>query len=126
MRRFYTLFDAAGHIHLDPTKASTLEVSWWDVHRQRQHDAGVTYDAAVNTLNALYSYVYDAPAELTHKAAALRVDAMDLSDSWVEAGCHLEDPVLAEQRRTLVASYTALRDAMERRFAARRSPAEAE
>ena len=45
-------------------------------------------------------------------AAAARVEAMDLSDAWVEAGCRADDPLLAQERAALVASYTALRDAV--------------
>ena len=45
-------------------------------------------------------------------AAASRVEAMDLSDAWVQAGCDLDDPLLAAERRALVASYTALRAAV--------------
>jgi hypothetical protein len=37
---------------------------------------------------------------------------MDLSDRWVRAGCHRDDPLLAEERRALVASYSALRLAL--------------
>jgi len=39
---------------------------------------------------------------------------MDLSDAWVEAGCDLDDPLLARERRALVASYTALLAAVAR------------
>jgi hypothetical protein len=38
----------------------------------------------------------------------------DLSDRWVRAGCGLDDPLLTEERRALVASYAALRSAVER------------
>jgi hypothetical protein len=34
---------------------------------------------------------------------------MQFSDEWVEAGCDLADPLLARERRELVASYSALR-----------------
>jgi hypothetical protein len=37
---------------------------------------------------------------------------MDLSDAWVAAGCELTDPLLAQERAALVASYTSLRDAV--------------
>jgi hypothetical protein len=39
---------------------------------------------------------------------------MACSDAWVAAGCHLDDPRLAEERLALVASYVALRDASDR------------
>jgi hypothetical protein len=69
----------------------------------------------VESLNAVYAYVYDAPPSLTEKAARLRVEAMDLSDDWVQAGCDRADPRLAVEGRALVASYSALRDATARR-----------
>jgi hypothetical protein len=40
--------------------------------------------------------------------------AMDASDRWVAAGCDRADPLLAQERRQLVASYSALRDAVDR------------
>jgi hypothetical protein len=39
---------------------------------------------------------------------------MAISDAWVKAGCRLDDPLLAEERLALVASFTALRDASDR------------
>lgn len=115
MQRFYRLVRDSGRHELEPIQAARHEVAWWDVHRRHQYDASVSYDELVTTLNALYAYVYDAPPELTRRAAALRVDAMDLSDAWVEGGCRLDDPRLAKERRTLVASYAALREAADRR-----------
>jgi hypothetical protein len=114
MQWFYTLVSASGSLELDPLRASHLEVAWWRVHREHQHDEAITGEELTETLNALYSYVYAAPAELTRRASALRVKAMDLSDRWVEAGCDRAAPLLAEERRTLVASYAALRDATAR------------
>ena len=60
----------------------------------------------------LYSYVYGAEAAALRPAAAARVEAMDLSDAWVEAGCRADDPRLAAERQALIESYTALRDAV--------------
>jgi hypothetical protein len=114
MQRFYTLVATSGSLALDPVRASQLEVAWWRVHRERQHDSAITSDELTDALNALYSYVYDTPPELTRPASALRVKAMDLSDRWVKAGCDRADPLLAEERRTLVASYSTLRDATAR------------
>jgi hypothetical protein len=114
MQRFYTLVADSGSLALDPVRASHLEVAWWGVHRERQHNDAIAGDQLTDALNALYSYAYDAPAELTRPASALRVKAMDLSDQWVEAGCDRADPLLAEERRTLVASYATLLDATAR------------
>jgi hypothetical protein len=114
MQRFYTLVADSGLLPLDPVRAAHLEVAWWRVHREHQHNEAITSDELTDTLNALYSYVYDAAGELTRPASALRVKAMALSDRWVEAGCDRADPLLAEERRTLVASYATLLDATAR------------
>ena len=42
------------------------------------------------------------------QAAALRAEAMDVSDRWVEAGSDPANPLLAEERALLVRSYAAL------------------
>jgi hypothetical protein len=42
------------------------------------------------------------------QAAALRAEAMDVSDRWVDAGCDPADPLLAEERTLLVRSYASL------------------
>lgn len=85
------------------------------MHREHQHDTGVTEEQLVDALTALYAYVYDLPPAAVQPAAALRVQAMDASDRWVTAGCTLADPLLAQERRLLVASFSALRDAVDRR-----------
>jgi hypothetical protein len=56
----------------------------------------------------LYSFVYDADPAAVRAAAVLRAEAMDLSDRWVEEGCHMDSVVLADERATLVRSYAAL------------------
>ena len=114
MRRFYALVFADGHPHLDPVRAAKLEVEWWRVHRMRQHADEVTEDELTSALVDLYAYVYQVPDATVRQAARLRVEAMDCSDRWVGAGCDLADPLLAQERRLLVASYTALRDAIDR------------
>jgi hypothetical protein len=129
MGRFYTVVRDSGWGNLDPTRAAALEVEWWRLHRAHQRE-GADADALLESLDALYSYVYDVPpstpAETSpmRDAARLRVEAMDLSDAWVAAGCDLADPLLAQERRALVASYTALRDAVERRQSSTAAPRE--
>jgi hypothetical protein len=114
MRRFYELVVVNDGLTLDPAKAARLEVEWWRIHREHQHDDEVTIDQLEAALVDLYSYVYSTEPDTVRPAALKRVEAMHLSDRWVGAGCHRDDPLLAAQRRALVASYTALRDAMER------------
>jgi len=53
------------------------------------------------------------------------VQAMDLSDAWVAAGCQLTDPRLAQERLVLVASFTALRDVSDRQALQRQLPTSA-
>ena len=100
----------AGRLRVDPRLAAELEVAWWHAHRAQQHDDQVTYDDLVTAMVRFYCYVYQADPADVRRAAERRVQAMALSDAWVAAGCHLDDPTLAEERLTLVASYTALRD----------------
>jgi hypothetical protein len=58
------------------------------------------------------SYSVD-PAEV-QLAAALRAEAMDVSDRWVECGSRPGDPDLARERALLVRSYAALLAAVHR------------
>ena len=114
MRRFYALVFADGHPHLHPVRAAALEVQWWRVHRLHQHAGDVTESMLTAALVDLYAYVHQVPDGTVRDAARLRVEAMDCSDRWVAAGCDRDDPLLAQERRLLVASYTALRDAIDR------------
>jgi hypothetical protein len=112
MRRFYALVASDHDLDIDPVRASELEVEWWRLHREHQHDPDMEERALVQALVDLYAYVYSTEREPMRPAAASRVEAMDLSDAWVQAGCDLDDPLLAAERRALVASYTALRAAV--------------
>jgi hypothetical protein len=113
MRKFYSLVvRATGDLDIDPVRAAELEVEWWRLHREHQHDEGTEERALVQALVDLYGYVYGADPDAMRPAARARVEAMDLSDRWVEAGCDLGDPLLAQERERLVASYTALRAAV--------------
>jgi len=114
MRRFYTLVSRDLELSLDPVRASELEVEWWRLHREHQHDPDVLEEALVQSLVDLYAYVYDVPPESVREAARFRVEAMDHSDAWVANGCDLADPLLTQERRALVASHTALRHAVGR------------
>lgn len=112
MRRFYAMVADHLGLDLDPARASELEVEWWRLHREHQHDPEVSAEALVQSLVDLYSYVYSVPQEAVREAAARRVEAMEHSDAWVERGCSLDDPLLAQERRALVASHSALRRAV--------------
>ena len=112
MRRFYLLVARDSDLRIDPARAAGLEVEWWRLHRAHQHDPGVPGSELEQSLVDLYAYVYAADPDSVRPAAAARVEAMDLSDAWVDAGCDLDDPRLSQERATLVASYTALRRAV--------------
>ena len=114
MRRFYALVAWTGNLDIDPARAARLEVEWWRLHRAHQYGGHSDSSSLQAGLVALYSYVYGAEPLRVQDAARWRVRAMDFSDQWVAAGCDLNDPLLLEERRSLVASYGALRDAVVR------------
>jgi len=116
MERFYRLVAATAGEHLDTTTAARLEVEWWRAHRQRQHGGEGEIDpvSIVDALVALYAFLYRCPPHDVRRAAELRAEAMDISDRWVNEGCHLASPLLAEERSLLVRSYAALLLAVHR------------
>jgi hypothetical protein len=100
---------------LDPSHAAELEVEWWRAHRENQRNKQPgTDDELVTALTDLYAYSYEAEPADVRQAAALRADAMDVSDRWVDAGCDPDDPLLADERALLVRSYAALLAAVHR------------
>jgi hypothetical protein len=114
MRRFYALVARTGNLDIDPVKAARLEVEWWRLHRVHQYRGPADVSQLEAALVALYSYVYGAEPSTMQDAARWRVRAMDVSDQWVAAGRDLNDPLLVQERRSVVASYGALRDAVAR------------
>ena len=114
MRRFYELVVRDGELRIDPAEAAKREVEWWRVHRIRQREEDLSEDDLAAALVSLYSYVYDVAPDSVQDAARHRVVAMRHSDEWVEAGCELDDPLLAAERAELIASYTALLAAVGR------------
>jgi hypothetical protein len=112
MRRFYGLVVRGSDLGLDPAEASRREVEWWRLHREHQYGVIGDEEPLIEALVALYSYVYGVPGETVREAARQRVLAMEHSDGWVQAGCNLADPLLAEEREALLASYRALRAAV--------------
>ena len=113
MRRFYALVVADGGLELDPVEAARREVQWWHIHRVHQRQNDLTVNDLVDAVAHLYGYVYAVPEQPVREAAGLRVAAMTLSDAWVDAGRLLTDPMLVQERRTLIASYSALRAAID-------------
>jgi hypothetical protein len=117
MTSFYRRLAASEKARFDPVRAAELEVEWWRAHREAQHNGGPESGSAeelIGALSSLYSYTYGVDPADVREAAALRAEAMDVSDRWVEAGCNPEDPALAEERALLVRSYASLLAAVHR------------
>jgi hypothetical protein len=117
MTLFYRLLRESEGAGFDPVRAAELEVEWWRVHREAQHaeDAGAgPSEPLVAALSDLYAYSYSVESAAVRPAAALRAEAMDVSDRWVDAGCDPADPQLAAERALLVRSYAALLSAVHR------------
>ena len=118
MRLFYRLLRKSSGASFDTARAAQLEVEWWRVHREGQHTdgaaAGGPSPALVGALADLYAYTYGVDPASVRQAAALRAEAMDVSDAWVEDGAKPGDPRLATERALLVRSYAALLSAVHR------------
>ncbi len=108
MRRFYALVRLTHGEPSNPAKAAELEVEWWRVHREIQHEPGSTLDNLVDALARLYCYLFGEPEEVVRPAAAQRAAAMDLSDQWVEQGCRPDSPLLPLEHAALVRAWSAL------------------
>ena len=111
MARFYRLLRQPN----DPQRAAELEVEWWRAHRANQYDDRPDLgEALIVALRDLYAYCYSVDPAEVRQAAALRAEAMDVSDRWVKAGCDPADRQLAHVRALLVRSYASLLAAVYR------------
>jgi len=116
MERFYRLLKQHNGEPFDPAEAARLEVEWWRVHREYQHNnAGSDERALVDALAELYSYVFGMPDEHVRPAAEQRARAMRYCDQWVQAGCDLKSPLIARERAALVRSYVGLLAAVDQK-----------
>jgi hypothetical protein len=113
MQKFYALVKRRHGDDFDPVEAARLEVEWWRVHREHQHDeSGADGRPLVDALAALYSYVYGVPEDSVRVAAEQRALAMDYSDRWVTEGCSMASSLVDQERAALVRSYAALLSAV--------------
>ncbi len=113
MQRFYAMVARQYDEVFDPVRASRLEVEWWRVHREHQHDQTGGDDAdgegpLIDALAALYAYVYGAEEAAVRPAGAFRAEAMRYSDRWVREGCSTASPLIERERAALIRSYAAL------------------
>jgi hypothetical protein len=116
MTRFYRLLAASEPgAAFEPARAAALEVEWWRAHRAAQHGGGAAAtEALVGALQDVYAYCYGIERDAVRAAAALRAEAMGISDEWVAAGCDAADGRLERERALLVRSYAALLAAVHR------------
>lgn len=114
MERFYRLLKQHSGAPADPAEAARLEVEWWRVHRELQHDsAGSDERALVDALAALYAFAFGVPDTAVRLAAEQRALAMQYCDEWVRAGCDLESSLIDYEHAALVRSYASLVAAVE-------------
>jgi len=118
MERFYRLVAERHADTFDPRRASELEVEWWRVHREHQHDGSPVGEdgegSLIAALSTLYSYVYGVNEAQVTVAAEQRALAMRYSDRWVREGCDPASPLIEEERAALVRSYAGLLAAVHR------------
>ena len=124
MRRFYGLVAARHREGFDVAEAARLEVDWWRVHRELQHQRreGEGEDGRLDVeerqlseaIATLYAHVYGVERETVREAADLRTLAMRRSDRWVVDGRDPASPLIALERSELIRSYAALRAAVGR------------
>ena len=108
MRRFYGLVRLTYGEPSNPAKAAELEVDWWRVHRELQHEEGRSQDELVESLVRLYTYLYGDPEGELRPAAVHRAKAMELSDQWVKEGCQPDSELLPLEHAALVRAHAAL------------------
>ena len=110
MRELYALVRLRFGEPADPARAAALEIDWWRAHRKRQYSADPAgqNDELLESLIALYSYLFGENEAAVRPAAIYRVQAMDLSDQWVREGCPPDSLLLSYERAALVRAYAAL------------------
>lgn len=110
METFFEFVRAPTGGQYDSKRAAELEVNWWAVHRNRAQYPDRT--ALSRALAETYAEVYQLPMERMLPAAALRAEAMDISDQWNRDGKLPESPLLPQIRDLLVTSYAELKRAI--------------
>ena len=110
MRRFYQFLKNVHHEDFDVTRAATLDVNWWIVHRQLFGNP--ENKELVEALKGLYAEAYNVEPAKVHEAASLRAKGMLYSDLWVNAGKPANSPLLAREEEALLQSYMALKQSI--------------
>ena len=107
MRRFYQFIKNIHREEFDVTRAATLEVNWWSVHRKLF--GNVENQELAETLKNLYAEAYGIEPAKVEEAASLRAKGMLYSDLWVNAGKPEDSSLLAQEEEALYNSYAALK-----------------
>ena len=110
IRRFYQFIKNIHHEEFDVTRAATLEVNWWSVHRKLFGNPENQELAAA--LTDLYAEAYGIDAAKVQSAAAQRAQGMLYSDLWVNAGKPAGSPLLVQEEQALLQSYISLKEAI--------------
>jgi hypothetical protein len=115
MERFYELVATHHGESFDTAEAARLEVEWWRVHRELQHDRTAEDERPLAAaLAALYAHTYGVPVADVLPAGEQRALAMRYSDRWVDQGRDPGSPLVTKEREALVRSYSALLEAVGR------------
>ncbi|MCL4505255.1 MAG: hypothetical protein M1434_12035 [Chloroflexi bacterium] len=110
MRRFFEFIKQIFNEDFDAAIVARLEVNWWVVHRQFAGRSDTT--ELVEALTQAYAAEYGIEPAAVREAAYYRAQAMLHSDCWVDDGCDITSPLLAQEEEELHRSYAALRTAI--------------
>jgi hypothetical protein len=111
MTSFYAIAGGTG-AGFDPGEAARLEVEWWRIHRDLQHQTSGEAADLGTAVAALYAYTYDVPIDSVRDSGEFRAEAMRICDAWVAAGRDLGDTRVTDMRRFLLRSYRSLKAAV--------------
>jgi hypothetical protein len=82
--RFYRQARAHSGLEFDPTRASELELAYWDIARKYKQGSS-SRDEFVRAMTDLHSAVFGITPEQAARSAELRVQANELVDEIVQA-----------------------------------------
>ncbi len=111
MRDFYAYVKEPTGGRYDPARAAAKEIRWWVVHREAGHRTDESTELE-DAFTELYVELYQRPADQMRPAARARARAVEISDRWLDEGQPQNSPLLVEIRTELIASYTALHQAL--------------
>ncbi len=111
MGRFFEFLKQIFNRDYDAAVVARLEVNWWVVHRRFAGQSDTS--ELVRALMMAYAAEYGVEPAAVREAAYYRAQAMLHSDRWVDEGCDITSPLLAQEEEELHRSYTALHAAIQ-------------